>query len=155
GSATLSRAVPPAVYAAAWNEGVVVSAMRESLRLLADDHDAARLPGNGSADVDQIALRVDLLDAKMRLRVALVTEVARHALALDDARRIGARSDGAGTPVLRVAVRVRTTARLVALHDALKAVALRGAGDLHRIADGEHVDLHEVADVVGRNFDLR
>src|SRR5215471_10011173 len=99
GSATLSRAVPPAVYAAAWNEGVVVSAMRESLRLLSDDHDAARLPGDGPADVDQIALRIDLLDAEMRLRVTLVAVVARHALALDDARRIRARSNGPRAPV--------------------------------------------------------
>src|SRR5215470_19460674 len=107
--------------------------MRESLRLLADDHDAARLSGDRAADVDQVALRVDLLDAKVRLRVALVAVVARHALALDDARRIRAGSDRAGTTVLRVAVRVRTTARLVALHDALEPTALRRARDFDRL----------------------
>src|SRR5262249_30250571 len=110
GSATASRAVPPAVYADAWNDwavGVVLSAMRESLRLRADDHDAARLPSDGSADVDQVALRVDLFDAKMRLRVALVAEVTRHTLAFDDPRGIRARSDGTRPAVLRIAVRVR------------------------------------------------
>src|SRR5262249_48103805 len=86
---------------------------------------------------------------------ALVAEVTRHTLALDDARRVGARSDGAGTTVLRVAVRVGTAAGLVALDDALEAAALRRAGDLDRVADGEHVDLHEVADVVRRDLDLR
>src|SRR5947209_8040371 len=105
--------------------------MRVSLRLLPDDHDAAGLPGDRTADVDQIALHVELLDAEIGLRVALVAIVARHGLALDDARRIGAGSDGAGTTVLRVAVRVRTTARLVALDDALEPAALRRARDLH------------------------
>src|SRR5262249_19256999 len=81
--------------------------------------------------------------------------VARHPLALDDARRIRARSDRAGTAVLRVAVRVRTAAGAVALHDALEAVSPRRAGDFHRVADGEHVDLHQVADVVRGDLRLR
>src|SRR5512146_3099618 len=107
GSGTLSRAVPCAVYAAACSDvAVVLSAMRVSWSsaLLPYDHDAARLPGDRAADVDQIAIRVDLLDAEMGLGVALVAIVARHALALDDARRIGARPDGTGTTVLGVAV---------------------------------------------------
>src|SRR4029079_474890 len=91
----------------------------------------------------------------MGVLVALVAIVARHALALDDARRVGARSDRARTTVLRVAVRIRTTACFVALHDALEAAALRGPGDFDRLANREHVDLHDVANIVGRNFDLR
>ena len=94
-------------------------------------HDAAGRTGDRAADVDQVALRVDFLDAEVRLRVTRVAVVARHLLALDDARRIGARSDGARTAVLRVAVRVRTAADAVALHDALEATTLRRAGDLH------------------------
>ena len=81
--------------------------------------------GDRAADVDQVALRVDLLDAKVDLRVALGAVVSGHLLALDDARRIGAGSDGARTTVLRVAVRVRTAADAVALHDALEAATLR------------------------------
>src|SRR5262245_36909832 len=129
--------------------------MSRSLSLLAHDHDAARFAGDRAADVDQVALRVDLFDAKVRLGVALVAEVARHALALDDAGGIGTRSDGAGTTVLRVAVGVGTTTRLVALHDTLEASALRGAGDLDGLADLEDVDLHHIADAVFRNLDLR
>src|SRR5213075_2373595 len=108
--------------------------MRESLRLLADDDDAARLPGDRSADVDQVAFRVDFLDAQVRLRVARVAVMSWHLLALDDARWIGAGSDRAGPAVLRVAMRVRTAVDAVALHDALEAAALTGAGDFHLVA---------------------
>src|SRR5690349_5224016 len=155
GSATLSRDVPCAVYADAFSVvSVVLSAMSRSLCLLAHDHDAARLSGDRTADVDQIALGVDFLDTEVRLRVARVAVVSRHFLALDDARGVGAGSDRARTTVLRVAVRVRTTADAVALHDALKAATLRRAGDLDRVADLEDVDLHDVADAVRRNLDL-
>src|ERR1044071_7467356 len=91
----------------------------------------------------------------MRLRVTRRAVVARHLFALDDTRRIGARSDGARTTVLRVTVRVWTTTNAIALDDALKASALRGACDFHRVADGEDVDFHHVANTVRRNFDLR
>src|SRR5262249_44460557 len=107
------------------------------------------------ADVDQVALGVDLLDAEVSLCVSLVAIVTRHALALDDARRIGARADRARTAMFRVAVRVRTAAGAVALHDALEAVSPRRAGDLHRVAHGEDVALHEVADVVRRDLRFR
>src|SRR5262245_37378578 len=128
--------------------------MSRSSSLLAHNHDAARLTGDRAADVDQVALRVDLFDAKVRLGVALVAEVARHALALDDAGGIGARSDGPGTTVLRVAVGVGTTTCLVALHDTLEAAALRGASDLDGLSDLEDVDLYHIADAVLRNLDL-
>src|SRR5215208_1031194 len=91
----------------------------------------------------------------MRLRVTRRAVVARHLLALDDARRIGARSDGTRPAMLRVAVRVRTTTNAVALDDALKASALRRSGHLYRIADGKYINLDDVADVVARDFDLR
>src|ERR687889_258225 len=93
--------------------------------LLADEHDPVRRTGDRPADVDQVAFGIDSLDPKVRLRVARVAILARHRLALDDARRIGTRPDGAGPAVLRVAVRVRTTTSLVALHDALEAAPLR------------------------------
>src|SRR5215208_2028929 len=120
--------------------------------LLADLHDPVRRAGDGAADVDQIALRIDLFDAQVGLRMPLVAVLTRHRLPLDDTRRIGTRSDGAGTAMLRVAVRVRTTARLVALHDALEPAALRRAGDLHLIADREHPDVHDVANRVRRDL---
>src|SRR5438128_8660275 len=109
------------------------------LCLLMNDNDATGRAGNGAADVDQVAIHVELLDAEMRLRVTRRAVVARHLLALDDARRIGAGSDGARATMLRVAVRVWSAAEAVTLHDALKPAALRRPGDLHRIADGEDV----------------
>src|SRR5215210_6252423 len=87
GNRTLSRAVPWDVYAAASN--VVVSAMCRASALLTDLHDPVRRAGNGTADVDQIALGIDLLDPQVRLRVAGIAVLPRHRLALDDARRIG------------------------------------------------------------------
>src|SRR5215216_5058098 len=152
GSAIFSRAVPCAVKAPAWN--VVLSAMRSSLSLLLHDDDAVGRTGDGAADVDQVAIHVDLLDTEMGLRVTRRTVVAGHLLALDDSRRIGAGSDRPGTTVLRVAVRVRTAANAVALDDALKAAALRRAGDFHRVTNREDIDLDRVADAVRRDLGL-
>src|SRR4051812_46145279 len=95
GSVTASRDVPPAVYAAAWN--VVLSAMRVLLTLLLHDDDSTGFTGDRAADVDQVAFGVDLLDAKMSLRMTMIAVVARHLLSLDDAGRIGSRSDGTRT----------------------------------------------------------
>src|SRR4051812_10572114 len=114
--------------------------------LLPDDHDAVRRTGDRTADVDQVALGVDLLDAKPDGGVAMIAHVAGHLLALDDARRIRAGSDRAGLAMLRVAVGVRSAVKAVALDDALKAAALRRAGDLHELARLEDVDLDDVAD---------
>src|SRR6266542_3922026 len=104
GTATFSRAAPFAVYAAAFM--VVVSAI--SLCLLLHEYDAVRRTGHRPADVDQIALGIDTLDPKMSLRMPLVAVLARHLLALDHARRIGAWADRARAAMLRVAVSVRT-----------------------------------------------
>src|SRR5690349_21309665 len=128
--------------------------MRVSLTLLPHDDDAVGRTGNGATDVDQIAIRIDLLDAEVSLRVTRRAVVARHLLALDDARRIRAGSDRARTTVLRVAVRVRTAADAVALHDALESATFRRSRHLHRVADGEHVDLDDVADRIRRDLDL-
>src|SRR5205085_1514713 len=125
------------------------------LRLLLDEDDPVRWPRHRAADVDQVALRVDLLDAQSDLRVLLRAVMARHFLALDDARWVRARSDRPGLPVPRIAVRVRTAVESVALHDTLKATALRRTHDLHDLARDEHVHLHRIADVVRRDLDLR
>src|SRR5215210_3624322 len=65
GSSTFSRAVPLAEYAAAFI--VVVSAI--SLTLLLHEHDAVGRTGHRTADVNQISLGIDALDAKVRLCV--------------------------------------------------------------------------------------
>src|SRR5258708_14783926 len=117
GSSTRSRrAVPCAVYAGAFRFSFSLMA----LSLLPDDDDAALRTGNRAADIDQIAFEIDLLHPETDLRVTLGAEMARHLLALDDARWIGAGSDRSRTTMLRVAVRIRTAGKVPALHDALK-----------------------------------
>src|SRR5580704_12930452 len=139
GSATGSRLVP-------YDEKTgAVSAT--ALALLADDDDPVLGTGDCAADVEEIALRVDLLDPEMRLRVLLGPVVAGHALALDDARRIGTRTDRARATVLRIAVGVRTTTETVALHDALETVTLRRSRDFDLITRGEDADTDRVADL--------
>src|SRR5581483_6799255 len=76
-------------------------------------------------------------------------------LSLDDTRRIGAWANGARLSVSCVTVRVRTAAEPVTLHDPLKAASLRGPLHFYHLARGEHVHLHGIADVVGRDLDLR
>src|SRR5512138_566967 len=101
---------------------VVFSAI--DLSLLLHENDAVRRTGNRAADIDQVALCIDLLDAEMSLRVTMIAVVSGHLLALDDARRISAGSDRPGTTVLGVAVSVRSAAEAVTLHDALKSATL-------------------------------
>src|SRR5574338_1194487 len=110
--------------------------------LLGHRHDAVARAGNGSAHEEQVALRIHLDDGEPQFRVAARALVARHPLALDDARRVGARSDGARLPVARVAVAGRPAAKAMAMHHALEATALAGAGDLDHSARGEDVHLH-------------
>src|SRR3954468_23113886 len=87
----------------------------------------------------------------MSLRVPRSAVMPGHLLSLDDTRRIGAGSDGAGTPVLGVAVSVRTTAESVALDDTLESAAFRRPGNLDLLAGSEDLDCDLVAKVVGRN----
>src|SRR5688572_489901 len=148
GSATRSRSVPNAVYAAAFS--VSVSAMRSAL--LADEEDPVRGTRHRASDVDEVPFHVDLLDAEVRLRVPRGAVVTGHLLALDHARRIGARADRAGPAMLGVSVCVWTTADTIPLDDALKAAPLRRAGHLHLLTRGEDVDLDHVADLVGRDL---
>src|SRR5436190_1294544 len=146
GSATFSRAVPFAVYAAAFI--VVVSAI--SLCLLLHEDDAVRRTGNRAADVNQISLSIDALDAKMSLRVSLVAVLTGHLLALDDAGWVRSRSNRAWTTVLRVSVSVRSAVKAIALHDTLESTTFGSPGDFHLIARGKNRDSNRVAEVVSR-----
>src|SRR5688500_13549358 len=147
GRAKSSCFAPFELYAAALM--VLFSAIR--LALLLDEDDAVGGTGDRTADVDQVALSIDLLDAEMSLRVTMIAVVAGHLLALDHARRIGAWSDGSRTAVLRVSVGVRSAMEPVTLHDALEAAALRRASHLHPVAGREDFDSHLVAEVVARD----
>src|SRR5262245_39728766 len=94
GRVTFSRGVPNAVNAAASN--VVVSVI--ALPLLPDEHEAVRRTGHRAADVDQMPLRIDLLHAEIDLCVSRRAGVARHALSLDHARRVGTGAHRARLP---------------------------------------------------------
>src|SRR4051812_46727730 len=102
------------------------------------------VPGtrNGAAYEQEIALRIHLHHGEPELGMPLGPHVAGHPLAFDDARRVGARADRARLPVPRVAVRGRSAAEAMAVHHALEAPALGGAGDLDPLAGGEDVHLH-------------
>src|SRR5690606_24439784 len=127
--------------AAAWK--VSVSDMASAL--LADEYDPVGRAGHGSADVDQIALRVDLLHAKGGLRVTLVAIMAGHLLSLDYTRGVRTRSDRTRLAMLRAAVRTAAAGETVTLHDALEAATLRRTGHLHPLAQLEDPDGDRVA----------
>src|SRR2546425_11613900 len=101
------------------------------------------VPGarNGAPYEQEVALRIHLDHGEPELGVPLGPHVARHPLAFDDARRVGAWADGAGLPVARVAVGPGAAAEAVPVHHALEAATLGGAGDLDPLAGGEDVDL--------------
>src|SRR5512135_588651 len=102
------------------------------------------VPGarDGAADEEQVPLGVHFHHREPELGVARRAHVARHPLALDHARRVGARADRAGLPVPGIAVGGRAAAEVVAVHHALESPALGRAGDLHQLARAEDVHLH-------------
>src|SRR5215207_8164252 len=109
--------------------------------LLCNRHDTVLRPWNGAAYEQKVSLSVYPDDPQSELGVPFRTHVARHPLALDDPRWIGARADRARLPVPGVAVGRGTTTKAVAVHHALEPPALRGPGDLHQLARREDVDL--------------
>src|SRR6266581_6467505 len=121
------------------------SIMATPAPLLAHREEAVHRPGDRAPDEQQVARRIDLDHPETHLREAARAHVPGHALALDDARRIGARSDGARLAVPGVAVRLGTAAEMMAMHHALEPAPLRDAGDLDAIAGREDRDRHGLA----------
>src|SRR5258705_8591171 len=133
--------------------------------LLADGDEAVHRTRHRAAHEQEIALGVDLHDAQADLGEVAGAHVPRHPLAFDDARRIGTRRDRSRLAVPRVAVGLGTAVEVMAVHDALKATALRDAAHLHAIAFGEDGAGHraspcgrlaldvEAADDAGRRLD--
>src|SRR6185503_12130501 len=113
--------------------------------LLADRDEPVHGTRHRPAHEQQIALGVDPHDPEAELGEVARAHMPGHALAFDDARRIRAGSDRARFAVPRVAVRLRTAAEVMAVHNALKATALRDAAHLHAIAFGEDGDGHRAS----------
>src|SRR5581483_5252067 len=89
----------------------------------------------------------------MRLRMLLGAVMTRHALALDDARRVRAGSDRARSPVLGIAMGIRTATKRMPFDDALEAATLGRAGDFHLITRREDTNADRVADFQRRDLD--
>src|SRR5712691_3069756 len=101
--------------------------------LLADRDQAVAGPRHRAAHEQEVALRVHAHDDEPELREVPRPHVARHPLALDDPRGVGARRDRARFAVPRVTVGLRAAAEVVAVHDALETATLGDATDLHAV----------------------
>src|SRR5258705_9470783 len=101
--------------------------------LLADGDQAIHRSRHRAAHEQEIALGVDLHDAQADLGGVAGAHVSGHALAFDDARRVGTRSDRARLAVPGIAVRLRAAVEVMAVHDALKAAALGHAAHFDAI----------------------
>src|SRR5437870_13879397 len=110
--------------------------------LLAHREEAIHGAGHRAPDEQQVARGVDLDHPEAQLREAARPHVPGHALPLDDARRIGARGDGAGLAVPRVAVRLGTAVEVVTVHHALEPASFGDARDLDPVTGGEDRDRH-------------
>src|SRR5262245_21695800 len=111
------------------------------------DHDvAAGRPGHRALEDEQIVLGVDLQDAQIARRHAIAAHAAGGAHALHDARRKRRGADRSGRAMEHRPVRRRAAAEVVALDDALKALAAADADHVDAIAVREHaVDEHLIA----------
>src|SRR6267154_3146662 len=110
--------------------------------LLADGDQAVHRSRHRAAHEQEIALGVDLHDAQADLGEVARAHVPGHALALDDARRVGTRSDRSRLAMPRVAVGLGAAVEMMAVYDALKAAALGHAAHFDAIAFGEDRDRH-------------
>src|SRR5690606_25335420 len=107
------------------------------------DHDVAvPVARHGAADVEQVALGVDLDEFEVLDRHALDAVVAAHPLALRHALadRIRATDAAHLAVVLAVAVRHALAMETVALDRAGEAATLRRPGDIDVLDVGECVD---------------
>src|SRR6266576_4170547 len=112
--------------------------------LLAYREEPVHGPRHRAAYEQQVPLRVHLHDAQAQLREVARSHMARHPLAFDNARRVSTRRYGPRLAVPRVAVGLRSTAEVMAVHDPLEPTALGHARDLHPVALGEDRDGHRL-----------
>src|SRR5262245_44572237 len=101
---------------------------------LADDHVARRRARNAALDDDEVVVRIHAQHFQVANRDAAATHSTRGAHALDDARRKRRSADRTRGAVEHRAVRRRAAAEVVALHDALEALAAARADDVDALA---------------------
>src|SRR5690554_3163477 len=115
---------------------------------LADEDQAVTCARYRTADVDQVALGIDLLDAQVQHGLLRGAHLPRQLLALDHARRVRARPERARVALERVTVRCRPAREAVPLHDALETAPLRVAGDPDLVARRELLDRQRLTDLI-------
>src|SRR6266480_4751874 len=108
--------------------------------LLADGYQAVHRARHRAAHEQEIALGIHLDHAQAELGEVAGAHMPGHPLSFDNPRRIGARRDRPRLAVARVAVRLRTAAEVMTVHDTLEATTFRHAAYLHAIALGEDRD---------------
>eukprot|EP00200_Dunaliella_tertiolecta_P004791 CAMPEP_0202337656 /NCGR_PEP_ID=MMETSP1126-20121109/253_1 /ASSEMBLY_ACC=CAM_ASM_000457 /TAXON_ID=3047 /ORGANISM="Dunaliella tertiolecta, Strain CCMP1320" /LENGTH=121 /DNA_ID=CAMNT_0048927895 /DNA_START=514 /DNA_END=879 /DNA_ORIENTATION=+ len=86
-------------------------------------------------DVDEVSVRVHLVNQAVMHGAALVAHVPRHLLALPHFARVGTAANGTPMPVRqRVAMRRWHTFEVPPLHHTLEAFPLGPAHDIYRLA---------------------
>ena len=113
-----------------------------------DGHEAALGAGDRTADHQHVQLGVDLDDAQVLDSHLLHAHVAGADGALDDLGHVAGGAQRTDLTGHRAgAVGLLQAVGTVALDDALIAVALADAGDIHEVARLEGISLHDVAHV--------
>src|SRR5262249_30270774 len=98
--------------------------------------------GYRTADQQQVAGDIDFHDVQIFNGAVAHAHVTRHALALEDAARGLALTDGTGGAMRhRVSVGLHAARKVVPLHGALETLADGGAGHIDDLTHLEHVDL--------------
>src|ERR1700722_1279203 len=124
------------------------------------DHQVAALrSGHAALNHQQILVLVHAQHSQVPLRHTGITHVARHTHSLKHSRREGRGSDGTGNLKHRT-VRLWTTAKMMALHDALKPASLADSYDVDKALAIENFHQHTIAhfdrtvfDPFDRSFD--
>src|SRR5262245_14713407 len=100
--------------------------------MLANDDGAALRARDRPAEEDEVLVRANFDHLEVGDRHALVAHAPRHALALEDATRKRAVTDGAAVPEVLV--------RPVRAGEAAEVMALHHAGSTLTLADAGHID---------------
>lgn len=113
-----------------------------------DEDQTALRTGNGAPDGDEVQICVHLDDVQILDGDLVNTHLACADLALEDTGGIGGGAHGTSVTMDRAAAVAGGSALCApALDDALIAVALAGAGHVHKVALFEGVSLDDVANV--------